>query len=483
MPQQARPCIIGVAQKTWRAKDGDAPHPLQQAAAMVNAAAENSGFRSILSHVDELDLVLPISWSYENPCEQLAQTLSLSAGGRKLSGLSGTSPQCFINEAAESIIRGERRAVVVCGAEAFFTTKKAGKENRELGWPEKAPMNFIFDDPHLETEIAHQVFQAYATFALLDSARRAHLGIDVDTYRHQQADMMAKLSAIAASNPNAWFQKPHSAADLFEMNNGDRMVAYPFSKNTMAIMDVDMAAAVIIVSDTFADELGIAEDKRIYLQGWGYAKEPAYVAQREELWRCPSIESAANHALHMAKMRINDIEYLDLYSCFASSLNFSKDALGISDNDPRPLTITGGLPYFGGPGNNYTTHSVASLVTLLREKGGTGLISGVGMHMTNHVVGIYGSEKPTEIDLSEQTSAPQNVRQIMSQVNERARIAAYTVLHEKAGTSALAICELDNGNRCYARCYDAETLIDMERNEWVGKYVDLRCNDKLINTF
>jgi acetyl-CoA C-acetyltransferase len=483
MPKQSRPCIIGVAQKTWRAKDGYAPHPLQQAAEVVLAAAADSGSDALLSHVDELDLVLPISWSYEDPCEKLAALLSLVPGGRKLSGLSGTSPQCFINEAAESILQDKRRAVVVCGAEAFATLKRAARENGKLDWPPKAPMAFHFDDPHLQTEIAHQVFQAYATFALLDSSRRAHFGVDLTAHRKQQAEMMAALSQVAANNPDAWFQKAHSANDLFELNNSDRMVAYPFSKNMMAIMDVDMAAAVIIASDELANELGIAEEKRIYLHGWGYAKEPPHVAQREDLWRCPSIEIASDHALSMAKMRLSDIKYLDVYSCFPSSLSFSKDALGIADDDNRPLTVTGGLPYFGGPGNNYMTHSVASMVTLLRQEGGTGLVSGIGMHMTNHVIGIYSRDKTSDIALNESKPPAQKVRQVVSQVNEIAKIVAYTILHEKSGSSALAICELTNGDRCYARCNDAATLGDMALHEWVGKHVEVRCNEKMINTF
>lgn len=450
---------------------------------MVLAAAADSGSDALLGHIDELDLVLPISWSYENPCEKLAAQLSLAPGGRKLSGLSGTSPQCFINEAAESILQNKRRAVVVCGAEAFATLKRAAKENANLNWPPKAPMAFAFEDPHLQTEIAHQVFQAYATFALLDSARRAHFGISPSAYRKQQAEMMAALSEVAANNPNAWFRNAHSASDLFELNNGDRMVAHPFSKNTMAIMDVDMAAAVIIASDELANELGVAEEKRIYLHGWAYAKEPPYVAQREDLWRCPSIEIAAQRALAMAKMRLSDIKYLDIYSCFASSLNFSKDAFGIADDDSRSLTVTGGLPYFGGPGNNYTTHSVATMVNLLRQDGGTGLISGIGMHMTNHVIGIYSREKTSDIALDEFTPPPQKIRQVVSQVNETAKIVAYTVLHEKSGYSALAVCELVNGDRCYARCHDANTLENMEINEWVGRHVELRCNEKMVNTF
>ena len=89
-------------------------------------------------------------------------------------------------------------------------------------------------------------------------------------------------------------------------------------------------------------------------------------------WRVPSGPAS-----------IDDVAHLDLYSCFASSLAFARDALGIGDD--RALTVTGGLPYHGGPGSNYDTHALAAMAETLRaDPGALGLISGIGMHMTSH---------------------------------------------------------------------------------------------------
>ena len=74
-------------------------------------------------------------------------------------------------------------------------------------------------------------------------------------------------------------------------------------------------------------------------------------------------------------------------------MNFARDALGIAADDPRPLTVTGGLPYHGGAGSDYLTHSIATMARVLREDpGALGLVSGVGMHMTKHVYGVYSTE-------------------------------------------------------------------------------------------
>jgi acetyl-CoA C-acetyltransferase len=71
------------------------------------------------------------------------------------------------------------------------------------------------------------------------------------------------------------------------------------------------------------------------------------------------------------------------------------DMLGIGVDDPRPLTVTGGLPYHGGPGNNYSTHAIACMVERLRAEPGThGLVTGVGWYLTKHAVGVYSSAAP-----------------------------------------------------------------------------------------
>jgi acetyl-CoA C-acetyltransferase len=474
IPCPSYPCIIGVAQKTWRPSEGDAPHPLLQCAEVTQAAAEDCGNKNILQYIDEVDAVLSISWHYDNLAQQLGEHLQLKAGERKISGLSGTHPQRFINEAAEHIMHGKRRAVLVTGAEAFATKKRAKKDNRTLDWPKaQSKPGHVLEDPYIPTEISHEVFQAYTTFALLDSARRAKLGLTLEENRRQQAQMMAHLSTVAAQNPHAWFPKAYTAEQLFETRDGNRMVSSPYSKNVMAFMDVDMAASLIIASDELADELGVPQEKRIYLRGWGYDKEHPYIAQRSELWHSAAMARASAQALHMAKLSIDDIKHLDIYSCFPSSLNFSRDALALGDNLKRPLTVTGGLPYFGGPGNNYTTHSIASMVDTLRQHHGEhGLISGVGMHMTHHVFAVYSSIPAEPMPTLPAAHLPA-IKKLQDHAHGPAIILGYTVNYSPLANTALAVCELPNGDRCYARCTDPDILKQMDAEEWVGKTVHL----------
>lgn len=468
------PCIVGVAQQTWRAGEGDAPHPLAQNLDVARRALIDCGNPAIARHIDELDVVRSLSWHYDDLPGELAVQLGLPPGARQLSGMSGTGPQRFVCDAAERILKGERQAVLVTGAEALATRRRARKESRDLGWPKATSRpEFPFEDPAHPSELSHDIRQAYVTFAILDCARRAHLGLSPDENRRQEAGMMAKLSECAAQNPLAWFRKAHTADSLFQLSAHDRMVAHPFTRNTMAFMDVDMAAAVLVTSHGLADELGIPARQRIYLHGWGYAKEPPYIAERPALFHSPAMQAASEQALAMAGATAADIEFLDLYSCFASNVNFSRDVLGIADDDPRPLTVTGGLPYFGGPGNNYTTHSIAAMVERLRDHPGSrGLVTGVGMHMTNHSFAIYSSS-PRDIIRVAARVATAARRDIVAQVTGLAIVAGYTVVHAGAQPHALAVCELPDGSRCYARTDSSDLVAAMEREEWVGREVRL----------
>ncbi len=480
------PCIIGVAQKTWRPSDGDAPEPLLQWEAICHAAAKDCGAENVLTCIDELNVVYSIAWQYDDAAEQLAQKLRLKPGRRQISGLSGTSPQFFLQQAALNILEGKLDVALIVGAEALATKKRAKKANRQLEWPQVATRKPPpYDDPFHPSEIAHNVFAAHLTFALLDSARRARLGLSLDENRYQQAHMMAQMSSIAAQNPNAWFQQPRTARDIAEITLDNPIISYPFSKYSMAMMDVDMAAALIVTSHKQADELGVPQEKRVYIHSSAFTKAPVHMAQRDILWHSPALQAACDTALERAQISISDVDYLDLYSCFPSSVNFTKDALAINDTDSRSLTLTGGLPYFGGPGNNYCTHSVAAMVEKCRSNPqATGLVSGVGMHMTNHVVGIYSATPPgkqTAENFSTVTVDQTSNRIIDEEASGPAVIVAYSVTHSQGERSGLAICDLPNKHRCYARVSASELLDSMEIEEWVGREVVLETREK-VNT-
>jgi acetyl-CoA C-acetyltransferase len=483
------PCVIGVAQRTYRADKETTPEPLEMWAEICRAAAGDSGGNDVLAASDSLSVVYNLSWQYDDPPRRLAERLGLRDGHRFYSGLSGTTPQQLVQRAGEAILAGERDLAVIACGEALDTKKRLKKEDAKPDWSFRPAerTGMPFDDPFHPAEIAHQVFQAYLTFALFDVARRAHRELSPQQHRQQLGELLAPMSRVAAANPNAWFRREHTPEEITGVTPDNRMVSYPYTKNMVAMMDVDMAAALIVASHEKADALGVPGDRRVYLRGWCYAKDPVYVSEREEMWRSVAMEEAGREAMACAGIGIDDIAYLDLYSCFGSSVEFAQDALGLSSDDSRDLTVTGGLPYHGGPGNGYLTHSIATLVERLRcDPAAYGMVSGVGMHMTNHVYGVY-SATPGDV-------APPNAAAVQARVDATprrsirdtatgpAQVAAYSVLHSRRGPeSGLAVCDLPDGSRTYARVEGEERLREMESAEWVGRSVVLRDGGDSVN--
>jgi acetyl-CoA C-acetyltransferase len=332
--------------------------------------------------------------------------------------------------------------------------------------------------------MSHGVWQAYTTFALNDIARRARLGASPDDHRRSIGELFAPMTSVAAANEHAWFPVQRSATELVEPTADNRMVSYPYTKYTIAVMDVDMAGALVLASHSKADELGVPPERRVYLRGWAYGNDPWYPAAREDLSRSPAIRAVAAATLDQAGVGIDDVAHLDLYSCFASSVTIACDELGIDPFGDRDLTVTGGLPFAGGPASNYMLHSVAAMAERLREDPGSlGVVSGVGMHLTKHVYAAYSTEPgplspPDAASLAVRLKAePQ--RQIAERYAGAAEVVSYTVQHsrDRGPERAVIVAELPTGERCYATATDPELLGALEAEEHVGRKLDLTPQD------
>jgi acetyl-CoA C-acetyltransferase len=499
-------CIVGVGRRTWHRDDpevvaagGQAPEPLEMWDDMARAAADDAGVPGALAALESIDVVYSQSWQYDDPVRRLAERLGASPRRGRYSGIGGSVPHVLVTEVARDVASGDLDLALVAGAEALATVrvlKKAGEKPLWSFRPSERrpfPMELEFDP----SEISHAVFEAYLTFALFDNARRGHLGRGLDEHRASLGAVMSRLTEVAAGSPHAWFPVARAADEIAGVTADNRMVAYPYTKLMTSIMDVDMAAALLIASAEKADALGVPEEKRVYLRGSGYAEDAAHVAGHGELWRSPGLAAASSVALAGAGVGADEVAHFDLYSCFASSVCFALDALGLAEDDPRGVTVTGGLPYHGGPGSNYMTHSLAAMTEVLRtDPGSYGLVSGVGMHMQKHAFGVWSTTPPSGPTAGGAGSGTGTGREprtvgaghgaeevgIVTSPSGPATVATYSVLHGRDGTPerAVLICDLPESGRCYALLDGGpETLAQAEREELVGRKVTLAPEDQL----
>jgi acetyl-CoA C-acetyltransferase len=206
---------------------------------------------------------------------------------------------------------------------------------------------------------------------------------------------MAPFTEVAAKHPFAWFPEPATGAELAEVTPDNRLTVEPYTKRMNAFMGVDQGAAFVVCSLGLARDLGLA-GQAVHVWSVASANDVWFVPERPDLGSSPGIEAAGKGALGAAGVGIDDIGLLDLYSCFPCAVQLGAAALGLDIADRRGLTLTGGLPYFGGPGNNYPSHSLATAVGRLRERGGLALITGLGWYATKHSVAVIGADPPDE---------------------------------------------------------------------------------------
>ena len=494
-------CIIGVGQRTWRPDDPDlvdgaAPEPLAMWEQVLRAAADDAGATggaaAVLGRIDDRRVIYSQTWPYDDPAGRLAERLGLGGGEGTYTGIGGTRPLQELSSLAARIADGEIGAGCVVSAEALATVRRIKKAGEKPAFsfrdPERKP--FPLEAPFLDTEISHEVFQAWLTFATWDVGRRAARGDAPEAYRAAIGDTMAPLTEVAAANPHAWFPVARSAGELVTATADNRMVGYPYTKLVVSVMDVDMAAAVVVASTQVADELGVPDERRVHLRGWCYGTDPTYLAEHESFAAVPGMAVTTTEALRVAGVGIDDVAHLDLYSCFPSSLHHAADALGIDPVDGRCLTVTGGLPYFGGPGSGYGTHAVATMVDVLRaDPGSLGLTTGVGMHMTKHAAALWSTAPPVGALPAPDQAAVQAVldarprRTIVPAATGPATVATYSVVHGRDGAPewALVVADLPSGERCYARAVGAELLAALEADEWVGRPIVLRDGGNGVN--
>jgi acetyl-CoA C-acetyltransferase len=490
------PCLVGTARRTWHPTADPAPEPLEMWAELARSAADDAATRSdLLGRVDDLGVVHCQSWAYDRPAERCAERLGLGPGHRTESILAGTSPQRLLDRAAERMLAGESTVALVVGAEALHTRKRWERAGESPPWshPHSAPPALPIDlgEWYLPTEIAHGILPAWLTFALLEQARWATRGASAAD-RAELGEVLARINAVAVDNPGAWFRERLGAEELLCPTPANRMVATPYTKHMTAFMDVDMASAAVLMTHGVAGELGVPQDRRVYLRGWGFARDSVHLGARADLTSSPAMRAATSEAFAMAGLGVDDVGVFDLYSCFGSAVQFARDALGLAHDDPRPISVTGGLPYHGGPSSNYMGHSISHLVDHLRaEPSEVGLVTGVGMHMTKHVAAVW-SATPGHVRRSE----PHDIEQswfadptatgdvdVVATASGPAQVLAACVVHGggRAADHAVAVCELPDGRRCYGRSADADVIEAVESGAWIKADATLRATDAGTN--
>jgi len=401
----------------------------------------------------------------------------------------GDTPQRLVARACQRIADGASELALVAGAEALRTELAARRAGIARDWHEdapEAPLAPAREAPlYSAAEEAHGMRSALAMYALIGQVVRAAAAQGPDAYRHASAVLMARFAAVAHDNPLAAQRRAWTAAELATPTDDNPYVASPYTKRLVASAYTDQSAAVLVASRRLADALGAPPQRRVYLAGAAHAHDTWLVSERAALHRAPALRAAADAALAQAGLDLSRIDFLDLYSCFPSAVQIACAELGLAADDPRSLTVTGGLPYFGGPGNNYVLHAIAETVQRVRRRpGSAGLVAANGGLMTKQAAGVYTQRPPErpaprELDPALRVDAPAALR-LCERPAGAASIETWTVLHDRNGpVQGLLFGRLRaTGERFLARtASDAATLQRLQRGDALGRAGQVRQQD------
>ena len=484
MLDERTPILIGAGQATQRDVDpAEAKEPLLLMADVARRAARDAGAPGVLPRLDTIAVVNILSWHYANAPRLLAEQLAAHPTQEIYTRVGGNTPQFLVNELAAQIAAGRTQLALIAGAETVRTLLRARRLGVELPWTTGGDGRpTVLGEARNGTtdhEVNHALQMPTAIYPLFENALRAHYGLSLDAHRQRLGELCSRLSAVAAHNPSAWFQQARSAAEITTITPQNRYIGFPYPKYMNAIMEVDQAAAVLMTSVGTARALGIDPSRWVYLWGAADAHDLWFISERVDYHSSPAIRVAGEQALQMAGLGIEHIDYFDLYSCFPSAVQIGRDMLGIAPDDPRPLTVTGGLPYHGGPGNNYVTHSIATMMDKLRATPGTtGLVTGLGWYVTKHAIGIYSTTPKDGVwsrpdPASYQAALDRQPHpELVTEPHGHGTIETHTVLHDRDGqpVTGIVIGRLDDGRRFLANTSEDRVVLESLMNrEAVGR--------------
>lgn len=480
IPAPNTPILIGVGEASERidAADYVALSPVVLAARAAAAALADTGAANVARHIDLIASIrqFEVSGPHAKPPFGASNNFSRSVGLRIdanparaiLEVVGGQGPQHLVNEMAGAIAAGELDMALLVGSEAISTVRHLTAKGESCDWAEDVSGSLedrgFGTDGLVSRELArHGARTAIQLYALMENARRARLGLGRQAYALEMGRLFAPFTRVASTNLHAMSREVYNAEQLATVTAANRLTSDPFPRRMVARDQANQGAAVLMTCVAKAEALGVPKDRWVFLHGGADVKERGAL-ERADLSRSPASSLAVRTALATAHIGLDEIDLFDLYSCFPIAVFNICDALGLATDDARGLTLTGGLPYFGGAGNNYSMHAIASMVRALRARpSARGLVGANGGFLSKYSVGIYSTTPVpwTGIDshaLQAEVDGWASPKLDLSFAGE-ARVETYTIDYSQPKPRAMVIARAPDDARLVAMTADGDDVL------------------------
>ncbi|RCW38827.1 acetyl-CoA C-acetyltransferase [Halopolyspora algeriensis] len=476
------PVLVGVGQFSERIDDDSyrGLSPVGLAAEAAQAALADTGTDGVAGAIDvvagirQFEISVPGAEAPLGRSDNYPRSVAARIGAEPeraiLEVTGGQGPQHLVSELAGSIAAGEAEVALTFGSEALSTVRHLAGADQPPDFSEE--IGGQLEDRGMglrglagRYEADHGLTEPMSQYALFEHARRRRLKQSHEDYARTMGELFAPFTRVAADNPHAAAPAVRSAEELVTPTERNRRVADPYTRMVVSREQVNQGAAVLLMSVAAARRLGVPQDRWVFLHGHADLHERPLL-ERTDLSRSPAAVLAIEHALDEAGITLDDVATLDLYSCFPIAVFALCDGLDLSPEDPRGLTVTGGLPFFGGAGNNYSMHAIAETVARLRAAPGTfGLVGANGGLLSKYSAGVYSTTPAAwRPDSSARPQARIDERPAAEYTREPegwATVETYTVRYRRSGALGVVVGRLEaDGRRFLATTHgqDEETL-------------------------
>lgn len=461
------PIVVGAAEVVHRPGPGFRPGSATELLIeTVRLALDRSGAAGELgARVGEI-LVPHGTWPESDPARAIADAVG-ALDARTVRSELGVLQHALLVRAITSVADGRVDAAIVAGGENRWSGVQAAKAGEAvpepppaaLGEPDEiiAPAEMVISAIEIErnlTTAAHQ-------YAIIESALRHRLGRSVDAHQEALGQLWGRFSEIASHAPAAWNRDPMDAHTIAVPSASNRMIAAPYTKWLISQWNVDQAAALVVTTVGVARELGIDEARWVFPLATALSNLVIPMPERAELDTWPASGLAGRTALAAARVDIDEVGVVDLYSCFPAAVEVQAAELGL---DPgRQLTLTGGMTFAGGPYNNYALQGAAAMVAalLVGERGTIGLTSAVSGLLTKPAVTLWSNAAARVpyscTDVAEQARAATATRTVDPDLVGPAVVIGATVVPGRSGDlTTIAVVESSTGLRSVVQSTEAE---------------------------
>ena len=495
------PVIIGVGQVSERIGEADYRErsPMDLAGDALAAALVDAGSsRKLAPALDTIAAIrqfeisgtryAPVFGRANNPPRAIGRRVGANPQRAILEIVGGQGPQRLVGELAAEIAAGRSQMAAIVGSEAISTTRALVARGATRDWSETRrgtieDRGFGHDGVYDATLVRHGAGTPIASYALAENVRRERLRLSLSEYREQIGALFASFTQVAAGNPHAAAPEVRSAAELSHLDQRNRLVAEPYGRLVVSRDQVNQGAAIVLSSAGEARRLGVPEDRWVHIHAVSDRAEPSLLA-RASLERSPAAISAISTLLEVSDCKWKNIKFVDLYSCFAIPVFNLLDAFKLSHNDPRGWTLTGGLPFFGGAGNNYAAHAIAEAVARCRAAPGSrALVGANGGIMSKYAAAVY-STLPADWSVSRWTSLPKQepAFKVLDQFEGEAVIDSFTIQPGKAGEVATIAGRAGDARFC-ANSSDPAICAQLRSGAAIGRPVRVEEAEPGLNGF